>query len=132
MMQVETYLSVSKIPNAGIGLFSKNFIPKDTIVWSLDVLDNIYTEEEFKSFPLLYQEFLTTYCFMFCKKYILCVDNARFFNHSENPNCYSSDFSENKLGCTRAKKDIHPNEELTDNYLEFGFLESDKIFNSII
>lgn len=132
MMQVKTYLGISKIPNAGMGLFAKEFIPKGTIVWTFDELDNVYTEEEFKSFTELYQEFLTTYCFMFCGKYILCADNARFFNHSKEANCYSCDFNENQLGNTRAKNDIYPGDELTDNYLEFGFLESDKIFNSII
>ncbi len=46
--------------------------------------------------------------------YVICVDDARFFNHSENPN--TDDTSEVE---TIATKDIHKREEITCNYFEF-------------
>lgn len=129
MMQVKTFLDKSSIEGAGIGLFAGEFIPKDTIVWAIDSMDNIYTHEEVQAMNPLYKEFIDIYSFMFNGKYILCVDNARFFNHSDSPNCYSADFNEFTLGCTRAKRDIEIGEELTDNYSLFGFTDEDKQYN---
>lgn len=126
-MQVKTYLNISKIPNAGIGLFAAEFIPKGTIVWKMDSMNNSYKEEEFKSMPNLYKEFINTYSFKYNNQYILCVDNARFFNHSNTPNCGS--IGDN---CTMAQVDINIGDELTDNYFDFGIIEEDNEFNSKI
>lgn len=133
MLKVKTKLSVSKIEGAGIGLFADEFIPKDTIIWEFTPdIDRVYSEKEFENYTGLEREFLHKYCFKYLGNYYLCVDNSRFFNHSDNPNCYSADFSEQSLGYTKALRDIHPDEELTDDYLGFGFTEEDKKFNSII
>lgn len=131
MLKVKTKLGVSTI--AGIGLFADQFIPKDTIIWEFNppfdskwhasIIENASEDEKLQT------EFLKTYCFKFNGAYILCVDNARFFNHSNTPNCYSSDFSEKALGYTRALRDIRPGEELTDDYSAFGISEDDKSFN---
>ena len=130
MLRVRTKLKESKIDGAGTGLFADEFIAKDSIIWEFSSnLDRTYTEDEYEKMTGLDKEFLTTYCFKFFGKYYLCVDNARFFNHSESPNCYSSDFNENNLGYTRALKDILKGEELTDNYSEFSPLDEDKKFN---
>ena len=130
MLKIKTKLKESKIEGAGIGLFADEFIPKETVIWELvPNLDVSYTEEEFQKTTGLDKEFLTKYCFKYLDKYYLCVDNARFFNHSDNPNCYSFGFNENSLGCTKAKKDIQIGEELTDDYSGFGFNEEDKKFN---
>lgn len=130
MLRVRTKLKESKIEGAGTGLFADEFIPKDTIIWEfVSGLDVEYTEEEFQKVTGSDKEFLITYCFKFGGKYYLCVDNARFFNHSDSPNCYSSDFSENQLGYTRALRDIEKGEELTDDYAGFGLSEDDKEFN---
>ena len=132
MLRVKTKLAESKIEGAGTGLFADEFIPKDTIIWEfVPNLDVSYTEEEFQNMTGLDKEFLTKYCFKYLGNYYLCVDNARFFNHSDTPNCYSSDFNENSLGYTRALRDIQKGEEMTDDYLGFGFTEEDKKFNDI-
>lgn len=131
MLRVKTYLAPSKILGAGNGLYAAEAIKKDTIIWAYDpLIDRIYTEQEFKSFdePII-KTFLNTYCFKFNGKYCLCVDNARFFNHSEDANCYSSDFSEEYMGYTRAKRDIEQGEELTDNYSKMGLRDTDQDFN---
>lgn len=133
MMRVKTYLNKSPIAGAGIGLFADEFIPKDAIVWEFNPKhDKLYTKEEFESSNELDKEFLDKYVFVYDGKYVLCVDNARFFNHDNNPNCYSYHFDKNIMGCTKAKKDIQIGEELTDDYREFGLTEEDKKINSVI
>lgn len=130
MLRVKTKIGVSKIH--GIGIFADEFIPKNTIVWEFNnICDRMYTEDEFNSADKLFKEYLKTYAFKFCNQYCLCNDDARFFNHSETPNCYSSDFNENVLGCTRALTDINIGDELTDNYNQFGFTDLDNEWNKI-
>lgn len=132
MLRVKTKLGVSKIEGAGIGLFADEFIPKDTIIWEYtEGIDQVYTEEFINNCIEPLSSFLKKYCFKFCGLYYLCVDNARFYNHSNNPNCYSSDFMFDQLGYTRALRDIEIGEELTDNYNEFGFIEEDGEFNKV-
>ena len=48
-------------------------------------------------------------------RYILCCDDARFLNHSDEPNLVS-DFSVDCYGVDRAARDIAVNEELTVDY----------------
>ena len=45
-------------------------------------------------------------------KWVLCGDNAKFFNHSETPNCKDGI----GLSYTIADRDIKAGEELTGNY----------------
>jgi SET domain-containing protein len=131
MLKVKTKLSESKIEGAGIGLFAAEFIPKGTVIWEFTpYIDRVYSESEFQSHTGLEKEFLEKYCYRYLGNYYLCVDNSRFFNHSDQPNCYSFDFNEYNLGCTKALVDIQEGEELTDDYSSFGFTEEDKIFNT--
>ncbi len=69
-----------------------------------------------KQLPLVSQEQLWRYIYFDKKhkKYLLCGDNARFFNHSNNPNC---DDSSDDI--TMTVKDIKKGEELTVNYRTF-------------
>jgi uncharacterized protein len=131
MMLVKTQLSLSGIH--GIGLFAGEFIPKGTIVWkySPDV-DRVFTEQDLHGMNKSKKEFLETYCFKYCGKYYLCVDDARFMNHSTNPNCTDvgvDEIKENDLGYTMAKVDIQAGEELTCDYSFFGADEGDLEFN---
>ncbi len=48
--------------------------------------------------------------------YVLCSDDARFLNHSENPNLISNILDEE---IDIAARDILENEELTVNYKDF-------------
>jgi uncharacterized protein len=49
--------------------------------------------------------------------YILCTDDARFINHSSQPN--TIDTQEGEEGLTIAARDIQPGEEITSNYEAF-------------
>jgi uncharacterized protein len=132
-MQVKTKLGLSTILGAGIGLFADEFIPAGTIVWKYDpTFDLNISKEQFQEQTQLYKEFLTTYCFSYNGAFILCVDNARFFNHSDNPNCYSDEYNEHSLGYTKAKRDIQIGEELLDDYSKFGLTKEDKNFNEAL
>ncbi|MBI5266465.1 MAG: SET domain-containing protein-lysine N-methyltransferase, partial [candidate division Zixibacteria bacterium] len=48
--------------------------------------------------------------------YVLCFDDARFFNHSFNPNVAEKANSNGEESLDVAARDIHPGEELTCNY----------------
>lgn len=131
MLLVKTKLSLSGIH--GIGLFASEFIPKNTIVWKYSkTLDRAFTQEELNKMPALDKEFLETYCFKYHGKYYLCVDDARFMNHSSKPNCTDvgvDEVVEDDLGCTMTLRDVQAGEELTCDYSFFGGNEADLEFN---
>ena len=127
MLIVKTYLTPSVlIPEAGLGLFANEDIPKGIVIWKfVKGLDLEFSEEEF-SFKNMrcVQTFLNTYCFKENGRYILCVDNGRFINHSEEF-CNTIE-QKNK---TIANRDIKKGEEIISNYANFSELESDREFN---
>lgn len=105
----------------GYGVVAKRFIPKGTITWAMDKLDRIFTPQQLHHMDPLYQQVLDTYTYRNAEgNYILCWDNARFVNHSSNSNCITTAY-EFEL----AVRDIHPGEELTDDY---GYLNIDAPF----
>lgn len=134
MLLVKTKLAVSTIPNAGIGLFAAQDIPKGTKIWEYTkITDRIYGEEEFKKQEGLLGEFLKCYCFRYNNMYVFCGDNGRFFNHSpENQNCGSEGNTQFHMGYTVAFRDIKEGEELLDDYTKFGWSEEDAKFNADI
>jgi len=103
-----------------MGVFSSNFIPAGSLVWSFDGdIDWILSAEDMERFPPAYRDRLRSYCYLDeSGSYILCGDNARFMNHSEEPNC--DDWT---CPSTLAHRDIQPGEELTCDYRAFD-LES--------
>lgn len=115
MLLVKTKLDKSKI--AGIGLFADEFIKKGTKVWEYQpILDLLLSKEEVEKFSKFSKEQFYNYAYLDKKrnKYLLCGDDARFLNHSLNPNC-----DETNDDSTFTLKDIEPGEELTINYSEF-------------
>ena len=59
------------------------------------------------------------YCSRLSHHYILCSDDARFFNHSDTPNTESREVDGEDEVITVAKRDMQPGEELTDDYRTF-------------
>ena len=97
MLLVKTYLNKSKIN--GIGLFAKEFISRGAIVWELrKEFDVIIKKTDLEKLPIVAQDFVLHYCYYDEKKkqYIICLDDARFLNHSNNPNL---DETDQKNGC---------------------------------
>lgn len=106
----------------GYGVFATQFIPKGTIVWVLDDLDYKLDEAYVKSLDPLRQKQVRKYTFRDSEgKYILCWDIGRFINHSFNANCIATAYD-----FEIAVRDIHPGEELRDDY---GCLNLDETFD---
>jgi SET domain-containing protein len=124
MLIYKTYLDKSTIPDAGLGCFATEFIPKDSKIWEFNPeIDRVFDSTH--HFSEIEKDFLHTYCYMYASKYYLCVDNSRFINHSIEPNTYESQEHQ----ATYALKDIQPGEEIFSDYKNFGCYESDILFN---
>jgi len=114
VFRVPTYISRSSIH--GIGVFTPVFIPAGTVIWTLDTeVDWLLSAADLEGFPEPYQERLRGYCYLDESGfYVLCGDNARFMNHTEEPNC-----DDRGGASTIASRDIQPHEELTCDYRAF-------------
>lgn len=127
MLLVKTYIATSTIPNAGMGCFANEIILKGTKIWELNpILDRVYTEHNIRMMTDLEAEFVRIYSYKHNGLYFLCVDNARFFNHSET-NFNTIDPSDEYA--TYAARNINIGEEIISNYLSFGITDDDKKFN---
>lgn len=128
MLEIETYLKDSKIN--GIGLFTKNFIPKNTVIWRFkDGFDSILKEKEFKDLPEVAKNMILHYMFYSddLDGYVLMPDDAKFFNHSTTPNTKTVPDDKGHIEpMTVASRDILADEELTCDYLEFDKSASQK------
>lgn len=111
-------------PEVGYGVVAKELIPMGTITWVLDKFDREFTLNEYNSLEPIYKDILETYAYKNNKgNLVLCWDNGRFVNHSFNSNCLTTAYN-----FEVAIRDIHPGEQLTDDY---GYLNIDKPFRGI-
>ncbi|HIK14473.1 MAG TPA: SET domain-containing protein [Leptolyngbyaceae cyanobacterium M33_DOE_097] len=105
----------------GYGVFATRLIPKGTITWILDDLDQHYKESEVLALEPLRRDLLVKYSYRDEQgRYVLCWDLARYVNHSFNPSCIATPYQ-----FELASRDIYPGEELTDDY---GYLNLDQPF----
>lgn len=105
----------------GYGVFATKFIPKGTITWVLDDLDQKFDPSYLMSLNPILRDKLVKYCYRDEQgMYILCWDIAKFVNHSFNSSCIGTAYK-----FELAIRDIYPGEELTDDY---GYLNLDKPF----
>lgn len=113
MLLVASYLAPSTIH--GIGVFAANFIPANTIIWEFNAaVDWRMTADDVAAFPEPYRSAFTAYIYVDDEGYyVLCGDNARYFNHSATPNC------DDAGAYTRTLRDIQAGEELTCDYFVF-------------
>ena len=108
----------------GYGVVAKKFIPKGTITWVQDELDQIFTPEMAARISPAMQRQLETYCFTNASgNKVLCWDNAKFVNHSFHSSCMSTAYD-----FEIAIRDIHPGEQLTDDY---GYLNVEQPFEAV-
>ena len=117
MLLVKTRIAPSAIH--GIGLFADEFIPKGTIIWEFTHGYDVYvTPEQIRVLPAAAQASLLKYCHRddLSGDYVLCADDARFFNHADQPNTVDLPGPE---GETVAARDIAIGEELTCDYWAF-------------
>jgi len=118
LLLVKTRLGVSDIH--GIGVFAAESITKGTIVWRSDPhIDIRLTPEQIDNLAAPAREQIRKYTYREkCSGlYVLCGDDARFFNHSAQPNCL--DICSNGDDITIAARDIAEGEEITCDYSLF-------------
>jgi uncharacterized protein len=119
MLLVRTTLGPSKIH--GLGVFAAEPIAAYTVVWSFTPgFDLERDPADVDALPEHLRERLLHYGYVdkYLTRYVLCCDDARFFNHSDEPTLVS-DRSAARHGVDRAARDIAVGEELTVNYDAF-------------
>ncbi len=110
--------------NVGYGVVATKLIPKGTITWVHDELDVVFTPEQVAQFSPLIRKQVDMYCFTNNRGLkVLCWDQAKYVNHSFNPSCFTTAYD-----FEIAIRDIHPGEQLTDDY---GYLNIDEPFEPV-
>jgi len=105
----------------GHGVFATRDIPRGTITWVRDKLDQAFSAEQIRQMREPHQQILGRYGYIDRHgKMILCWDHGRFMNHSCEATCLSAGYD-----FEVAVRDVRAGEELTDDYstlnLESGF-----------
>lgn len=118
-----------------MGLFADEFIPKGKIVWKFTSgFDVKLSKKDLVKLSSSVKKRVLDYIYLDQKTgdYILCRDNARFFNHSITPNTVQS-YEEGKYGQTVAVKDIKKGKEITCDYRTFDadFVKKNLIKDSL-
>src|SRR5215467_8682567 len=97
---------------SGYGVFATRFIPRGTITWVFDSLDQIVYPETVGRMPRVLRDAVEKYCYLNGRgEQILCWDHSRFLNHSCNPTSLAPGFD-----FEIAVRDIEEGEEITDDY----------------
>ena len=123
MLLVKTKIGPSKIH--GIGLFAAEFIRKGTRIWELtEGFDLKVTRTVIDRLPEASRLLMLKYSYVERDSglYVICMDDARYFNHSDNPNT-----KEIPSVCTIALHDIKVEEELTGDYRTFDAAWREKL-----
>ena len=114
MLIVRTELKPSGIH--GIGVFLTEPVRAGQLVWRFDSrIDRVFSDAELAEFPHVVQDFLRTYSTLDAERklWVLCGDNGRHFNHSDNPNTLSLGIA---FGDDVAAIDLAAGTELTSDY----------------
>lgn len=99
-------------PLIGFGVFATRPLPKGTIIWALDALDQRFDPARVNELPPYARDQLEKYSFVDGHgNHVLCWDHARFFNHSCSANCLSVGYD-----FELTIRDVAAGEELTDDY----------------
>lgn len=113
MLLVKTYLDRS--PIAGVGLFAAEPIAEGTLVWKLSDVDIVIHQRDLDAQELteLQRAFFESHAYKNGNTYYLCIDDARFMNHSHDANTHEKGQS------SIASRGIDAGEEITCNYGNF-------------
>jgi len=122
MLTVKTYLA--KAGTKGLGLFASEPISVGQIWWRHDLKFNrIFTKRQYNLMSDITKSFLQTYAFQLGDgRWYLCVDNARFVNHSDYPNTKPSIVSKKFTPCDWVgSQNINIGDEITSDYKQLCF-----------
>ena len=114
MMMVETELRESSIH--GTGVFLLEPVRRGDIVWRFDSrIDRVYADWELEGMSERLRHFLRVYSTYHQQSglWVLCGDNGRHFNHSDQPNTTSMGIG---FGDDIAAEDLPVGAELTTDY----------------
>ena len=120
MLLIKTFIGPSRIN--GIGLFTDQFIPKNSITWKITPdLDLARSAEELEKLSKIARTTFLKHAYLSTRTglYVLCFDDARFFNHSDMPNIGDANSPDSEEGVDIALRDILVGEELTCDYRLF-------------
>jgi uncharacterized protein len=106
----------------GLGLVATTTIPRGTITWVRDPLDRVVSPTSYRRLIVTHPALDRSSYRRHDGDYILLWDDARFMNHSCEPNCALTDFD-----AEIAIQDILPGEQLTNDYAML-FLGEDEPF----
>ena len=96
----------------GYGTFATQPIPRGTVTWVRDPLDQTFTPAQVEAMAPPFRAILDKYTFIDARgDFVLCWDHGRFVNHACRPTCLSPGFD-----FELAVRDIAAGEELTDDY----------------
>jgi hypothetical protein len=102
-------------PEIGFGVVATRLIPRGTITWVRDAFDRAYPRDEVHAAPALLRKQVDKYAYGQADgRLVLCWDHARYVNHACEPSCIGV-----RWDLELATRDIHPGEELTDDYGQF-------------
>ncbi len=109
---------------SGIGLFADQFVPKGAPVWKfMPGFDLKVPKESVAALSDVARAQFLNYAYLSEQtpgSYVLCFDDARFFNHADEANTLLTyPAGEDQEGINIAVRDILPGEELTDDYRSF-------------
>ncbi len=111
MLVIKTRLR--EIKGKGIGLVADQEIAQGESTWTFNSVIDIRIPKN--AVPIHAKNFLDTYSVdQGTDTLFLCIDNARFTNHSDNPNTRSLGIDKDNV----ATRDIHVGEEITIDYNE--------------
>lgn len=114
MLLVPTHLAPS--PIHGIGVVCESFIPQGSVVWQWhEGVDRRMSPEVVAALPESCQGFLRRFGWVEGGQYFICIDNERFINHSDTPNCEILADGNTAV----ATRDIQVGEEITQDYRTF-------------
>jgi hypothetical protein len=114
MLRIPTYLATSRIPNAGLGLHCRDFVPAGTLIWRLDPGLEVILHE-LPDDPVQ-RSFVEIYGYMPLDgppRWVICIDDGRFINHADVPN------TQDGPETTVALHDLPPGTEITSDYRSF-------------
>ncbi len=110
----------------GIGLFADQFIPRGTPTWRFTPgVDQALHPAQLGRIPDAARSQFLTYAYLDIQTglYVLCADDARFMNHSPEPNIVSDYEEDPVFGVDVAARDIQQGEELTCDYRTFDRMD---------
>ena len=124
MLVVKTKVKRSKIH--GRGLFANQNIKKGQVIWIFSPsLDKKFSGERLSQLSPSVQKHVKYYSYLNDKdEFVLCGDDAKYMNHSDNPNTEDILTLWNRFlgreAITIASQEIKRGEELTSKYLRFN------------